>query len=66
MRAIQIRRENSPSAFLMLDYSKSGPAAPVRGGKVDEATKILRDKTPPAAILALIKQSGLQLIICGD
>jgi len=51
--------------LLVLDHSKFGWSAHVRGGKVDEATKIFCDKNPPAAILALIKQSGARLIIFG-
>lgn len=67
VRARQMIRENSRSAYLVLDHTKFGRAAHVRGGKIDEATKIFCDRTPPATILALIKQSGAQLIICnGD
>jgi len=40
VRAGQMIRENSRSAFLVLDHSKFGRDAHVRGGKVDEATKI--------------------------
>jgi len=66
VRARQMIRENSRSVFLVLDHSKFGRAAHVRGGRIDEATKIFCDKTPPSAILALIKKSGAMLIICGD
>jgi len=64
VRARQIIRENSRSAYLVLDHSKFGRAAHVRGGRIDEATKIFCDRTPPASILALIRQSGAQLIVC--
>jgi DeoR family glycerol-3-phosphate regulon repressor len=40
MRARQIIRENSRRSYLVLDHSKFGRAAHVRGGRIDEATKI--------------------------
>lgn len=64
VRARQIIRENSRSAYLVLDHSKFGRAAHVRGGKIDEATKIFCDRTPPAPILDLIRGSGAELIVC--
>ncbi|HHP7236414.1 MAG TPA: DeoR/GlpR family DNA-binding transcription regulator [Desulfobacterales bacterium] len=64
VRARQIIRENSRSSYLVLDQSKFGRAAHVRGGRIDEATKIFCDRTPPAAIHHLIRQSGAQLILC--
>jgi len=63
-RARQMIRDNSRSAFLVLDHSKIGRFAHVRRGKVDEAIKIFRERTRPATILALIRQSGARLIIC--
>jgi DeoR family glycerol-3-phosphate regulon repressor len=67
VQARQMIRENSRSAFLVLDHSKFGRAAHVKGGKIDEATKIFCDRTPPAAILLRVEQSGAQLIVCkGD
>ena len=65
VRARQIIRANSRSAYLVLDHSKFGRPAHVRGGRIDEATKIFCDRTPPAPILDLIGRSGAQLIICG-
>lgn len=66
VRARQMIRENRRSAFLVLDHSKFGRAAHVRGGKVDEATKIFCERTPPATVLALIEQAAAKLIIRGD
>jgi DeoR family glycerol-3-phosphate regulon repressor len=67
VRARQMIRENSRSAYLVLDHTKFGRAAHVRGGKIDEATKIFCDRTPPPVILAMLEQSGAQLIVCkGD
>ena len=64
VRARQIIRENSRSAYLVLDHSKFGRAAHVRGGRIDEAAKIFCDRTPPTPILDLLRRSGAQLILC--
>jgi DeoR family glycerol-3-phosphate regulon repressor len=64
VRARQIIRENSRSSYLVLDHSKFGRAAHVRGGRIDEATKIFCDRTPPEPILQLIRRSGSQMILC--
>lgn len=67
VRARQMIRDNSRSAYLVLDYTKFGRAAHVRGGKIDEATKIFCDRTPPASICDMIELTGAQLIVCkGD
>jgi DeoR family glycerol-3-phosphate regulon repressor len=65
VRARQIIRENSRNVFLVLDHTKFGRTAHVRGGKIDEATKIFCDRTPPASICAMIEGSGAKLILCG-
>ncbi len=64
VRARRIIRENSRQAYLVLDYSKFGRAAHVRGGRIDEAAKIFCDRMPPQPILDMIRQSGAQLILC--
>lgn len=64
VRARQMIRENSRSAYLVLDHTKFGRAAHVRGGRIDEATKIFCDRMPPAAIREMIVQSGAQLLVC--
>lgn len=67
VRARQIIRANSRNAYLVLDYSKFGRPAHVRGGRIDEATTIFCDRKPPAPILDLLNQSGTQVVICnGD
>ena len=67
VRARQIIRANSRSAFLVLDHTKFGRAAHVRGGRIDEATKVFCDRPPPPGILDLLNQSGTQVVICnGD
>jgi DeoR family glycerol-3-phosphate regulon repressor len=64
VRARQMIRENSRSAYLVLDHTKFGRAAHVRGGKIDEADKIFCDRTPPASIHNMIAHAGAQLIVC--
>jgi DeoR family glycerol-3-phosphate regulon repressor len=67
VRARQIIRANSRSAFLVLDHTKFGRPAHVRGGRIDEATKVFCDRLPPPHILEMLKQSETQLVICnGD
>ena len=67
VRARQIIRENSRSAFLVLDHTKFGRAAHVRGGRIDEPTQVFCDRMPPPGILDLLRQSGTQLVVCnGD
>ncbi len=67
VQARQIIRANSRSAFLVLDHTKFGRAAHVRGGRIDEATKVFCDHPPPPPIRALLAQSGTELILCeGD
>ena len=67
VRARQIILENSRSTYLVLDHTKFGRAAHVRGGIIDEASKIFCDRMPPAPITAMLEQSNAQLIICtGD
>lgn len=64
VRARQIIHANSRSAFLVLDHTKFGRAAHVRGGRIDEATKVFCDRLPPPDICDLLSRSGAQLIIC--
>ena len=67
VRARQVIHANSRSAFLVLDHSKFGRAAHVRGGRIDEATKVFCDRPPPPDIVDMLNQSGTQLVICnGD
>jgi DeoR family transcriptional regulator, glycerol-3-phosphate regulon repressor len=67
VRARQMIRENCRSAYLVLDHTKFGRTAHVRGGKIDEAGKIFCDRQPPPGILAMLARAGTQLIVCdGD
>ena len=67
VRARQIICQNSRSAFLVLDHTKFGRPAHVRGGRIDEATIVFCDRRPPPGMLDLLAQSGTQLVVCsGD
>lgn len=67
VRARQIIRQNSREIFLVLDHSKFNRCAHVRGGHIQEASKVFCDRTPPPAICEMMHESGAQLIVChGD
>jgi DeoR family glycerol-3-phosphate regulon repressor len=66
VRVRQIIRENSRSSYLVLDHSKFGRADHVRGGRIEDATKIFCGRTPPVAILQIIRRSSSQLILCSE
>jgi DeoR family glycerol-3-phosphate regulon repressor len=67
VRARQIIRANSRNAFLVLDYTKFGRPAHVRGGRIDEASKVFCDRLPPPEICDMLQQSDTELIVCnGD
>ena len=65
VRARQIIRENSRASFLVLDSTKFGRTAHVRGGQIGEATKVFCERKPPEEIISRLKQSGAELVICG-
>ncbi|MCA1786204.1 MAG: DeoR family transcriptional regulator, partial [Desulfobacteraceae bacterium] len=64
VRLRQIIRENSRSVYLVLDQTKFGRAAHVRGGRIVDAAQIFCDRMPPAPICSLIDQSNARLTIC--
>lgn len=66
---VQARRlihENSRTTILVLDHSKFGRTAHVRGGQIGEATKVFCDARPPDQIMEVLEKSGSQLVICGE
>jgi DeoR family glycerol-3-phosphate regulon repressor len=65
VRVRQIIRENSRASFLVVDSTKFGRTAHVRGGKIEEATKIFCERRPPEKIVDRLKQSDAELVICG-
>lgn len=56
--------ENSRRVFLVLDHTKFGRAAHVRGGRIDEATVVFCDKKPPENICDMLRSSGTELVVC--
>jgi DeoR family glycerol-3-phosphate regulon repressor len=64
VRARKLIRENSRMTFLVLDHTKFGRAAHVRGGHIGEATKVFCNARPPESILDVIAQSDTELVIC--
>jgi len=66
VRARRLIHENSRTTMLVLDHSKFGRTAHVRGGLVGEANKVFCDARPPRRIMEVIEESGSQLVICGE
>ncbi len=66
VRARQLIRKNSRKTFLVLDQSKFGRPAHVRGGNIGEATAVFCDSRPPDRIVRILAQSGSKLIICRE
>ncbi len=65
VRARRLIHENSRTTILVLDHSKFGRTAHVRGGLIGEANKVFCDARPPQRIMEVIGESGSQLVICG-
>lgn len=65
VRARRVILQNSRQVFLVLDHTKFGRAAHVRGGRIDEAAMVFCDKMPPEPICAMLEASGTRLVICG-
>ncbi|MBT4587278.1 MAG: DeoR family transcriptional regulator, partial [Gammaproteobacteria bacterium] len=51
-------------SLLVLDHEKFGRIAHVRGGQIEEVTKVFCDQHPPNEIVQIIDDSESQLIIC--
>lgn len=66
VRARRLIRDNSRKTFLVLDQSKFGRPAHVRGGNIGEATMVFCDSRPPDHIVKLLAQSGSELIVCKE
>ncbi|MCP5367918.1 MAG: DeoR/GlpR transcriptional regulator [Hyphomicrobiales bacterium] len=64
VRARQAIRDNSRASFLVLDHTKFGRGAHVRGGHIGDATKVFCDRRPPDDIVALLRRGGAELIVC--
>jgi DeoR family glycerol-3-phosphate regulon repressor len=63
--ARRLIRKNSRETFLVLDHTKFGRPAHVRGGNIAEATKVFCNAQPPDNILEVLGQSDAILVVCG-
>jgi DeoR family glycerol-3-phosphate regulon repressor len=52
--------------FLVLDHSKFGRGATVRGGHVTEASAVFTDRPPPDAIAGQLRDAGVRLVVWSD
>ena len=52
--------------FLVLDHSKFGRGATVRGGHVTEASVVFTDRPAPAAIAQQLSDAGIRLVFWSD
>lgn len=55
--------EHCRQRFLVLDHSKFGRGATVRGGHITEATCVFTDQDVPPDIAALLDEAGVALIV---
>ena len=64
---VQIRRvilDNCRESILVLDHEKFGRVAHVRGGRIQEVTKVFCDQNPPSEISQIIVDSEAEFIVC--
>jgi DeoR family glycerol-3-phosphate regulon repressor len=66
VRARQLIHDNSRTTFLVLDDSKFGRIAHVRGGWIGQPTKIFCNRMPPPRILDILEGAGSELVICDE
>lgn len=52
--------------FLVLDHSKFGRNATVRGGHITEAHAVFTDRPAPAAIASQLRDAGVRLVVWSD
>ncbi len=64
VRARQLIQQNCRSSYLVLDASKFGRSAHVRGGNICDATRVFCDRKPPADIKKAMKLAGTEFIRC--
>jgi DeoR family glycerol-3-phosphate regulon repressor len=57
-------RVNCRQSFLVLDHHKFGRSAHVRGGNIQDNTRIFCDKTPPVEITRIVDSTDAKIIIC--
>jgi DeoR family glycerol-3-phosphate regulon repressor len=57
---------NSRESLLVLDHEKFGRSAHVRGGQIQDVSKVICDQKPPKEIYQLLNDSESELIICDE
>ena len=62
----EIIRRNCRRSFLVLDASKFGRAAHVRGGWIGDADVVFCDREPPPEISEVIRAAGHELVLCAE
>lgn len=63
VRVRQSLAANCRQRFLVLDQSKFGRNATVRGGHITEASVVFTDHAPPPAIASLLQQAKVRLVV---
>ena len=63
-RVRDIIRRNCHESYLVLDHRKFDRSAHVRGGRIQDVTKVYCDKCPPEEICRILENSDAELIIC--
>lgn len=64
VQARQAILENSRQSFLVLDHTKFGRPAHVRGGHISDVSQVFCDEAPPAAIGATLRTRGVKVTVC--
>ncbi len=63
VRCRQAILANCRNAILVLDHSKFGRSAHVRGGHLSDASMLVCDIQPPADVLALLADTALDIVV---
>lgn len=66
VRVRQSLAENCRQRLLVLDHSKFGRGATVRGGHITEASAVFTDKPVPPEIAALLRQARVRLVVAEE
>ena len=66
IRAREVISQNCRTKVVVLDHTKFGRAAYVRGGHISDADLVFCDVQPPAEISEMIRDAGHELVIAGD
>ncbi len=62
VRAREAMMRHCRRSYLVLDSSKFARPAHVHGGRIDQVTAVFCEADPPAAILRILDQSGVQFV----